>query len=197
MGGDAQEPLRQNDSSRCIEDPPPLFQPIHIPVSPREQEAEPTIVEEVEYSPMSRDEDADDGAMDVDKAPGGDVDMGLLEDLKRSCGSEHKAAKFVDDCNHDILGLVLALGSGSTTAYRRERQGALNRIVSEVYSPPRVTAAIKMLPSLKLIPGLAMDLTTLDDEGKPWDFTTRRSTVKARRQCERQKPALIVGCGMH
>ena len=38
--------------------------------------------------------------------------------------------------------------------------------VSEVYSPPRVTAATKLLPELRLLPGFALDLTTKDTDGR-------------------------------
>ena len=41
-----------------------------------------------------------------------------------------------------------------------ERAKAVRAVVSEIYSPPRVTAASKLLPELKLIPGFALDLTT-------------------------------------
>ena len=50
---------------------------------------------------------------------------------------------------------------------------ALNRIVGEVCSPPRVAAAANMLPSLRLIPGLSWDLTDEDERGEPWDFSKR------------------------
>ena len=44
-------------------------------------------------------------------------------------------------------------------------------IVSEIYSPPRVTKAAEMLSKLNIDPGLAMDLTTEDELGNPWDFS--------------------------
>ena len=135
--------------------------------------------------------------MDVDEPAGrngdADVDMALMTEVKRSCGCSHRSAARVEQLNESICALVAILGGGRRTAYQQEREQALDRIISEVYSPPRVTAAIKMLPSLRLIPGLAMDLTTLDDEGRPWDFSQHRSREKARRQLEKQKPALIIG----
>ena len=39
--------------------------------------------------------------------------------------------------------------------------------IAEIYSPPRITA---LLPDQGLYPGVAMDLTTNDEEGRPWDF---------------------------
>ena len=41
---------------------------------------------------------------------------------------------------------------------KRERKAAIRAVVSEIYSPPRVTAAAKLLPELKIIPGFALDL---------------------------------------
>ena len=40
--------------------------------------------------------------------------------------------------------------------------------VSEIYSPPRVTA---MAMKLGLIPGTAFDIQVNDENGHPWDFT--------------------------
>ena len=40
--------------------------------------------------------------------------------------------------------------------------------VGEIYSPERVTTVASRM---RLIPGLALDLTTVDPEdGEPWDF---------------------------
>ena len=52
--------------------------------------------------------------------------------------------------------------------------------VSEIYSPPRVTALAK---GLGLIPGMALDLTVDDpDDGKPWDFNVASKRQKALHQ---------------
>ena len=45
--------------------------------------------------------------------------------------------------------------------------------VSEIYFPPRVTAATKLLPELRIIPGFALDLTTADTDGLLWDFDSK------------------------
>ena len=42
--------------------------------------------------------------------------------------------------------------------------------MSEIYSPPRVTAATTLLPELRLIPGFAPDLFIADVDGALWDF---------------------------
>ena len=52
--------------------------------------------------------------------------------------------------------------------YRREHRRAFSRIVTEVFSPPRVTELLRGMPELGLMPGLAMDLTCIDeDDGLP------------------------------
>ena len=42
-----------------------------------------------------------------------------------------------------------------------------NLTVAEVYSPPRVTRAARLLPKLGVTPGFAMDITVNDEDGKP------------------------------
>ena len=78
----------------------------------------------------------------------------------------------VAEANDDILAIVRSLG-GDRGKYKRERAKALKAVVSEVYSPPRVTAASKLLPELKLNPGFALDLTTEDVDGRFWDFDSK------------------------
>ena len=49
--------------------------------------------------------------------------------------------------------------------------------VSEVYSPPRVTA---LATEFRLIPGVALDRTQTDpDDGLPWDFNNGKKRRKA------------------
>ncbi len=45
--------------------------------------------------------------------------------------------------------------------------------VAEIYSPPRVTAAAKILHELRLIAGFALDLTTADIDAALWDFDNK------------------------
>ena len=73
--------------------------------------------------------------------------------------------------NHDseIIAVVRAM-RGSVGKYWRERQKGIRAIVAEAYSLPRVTAATNFLLELKLIPGLALDLTTDDVDGRAWNF---------------------------
>ena len=75
----------------------------------------------------------------------------------------------VRDTNQEIFAVIRSLG-GDRGRYRRERKRAIEHVVSEIYSPPRVTVATKFLPDLRLIPGFALDLTTVNDKGEPWNF---------------------------
>ena len=64
----------------------------------------------------------------------------------------------VKEHDSEILSVIKVLG-GNVGQYKRERKAAMRAVVSEIYSPPRVTAAAKLLPELKLIPGFALGLT--------------------------------------
>eukprot|EP00974_Lingulodinium_polyedra_P068339 6617730-Lingulodinium_polyedra.AAC.1 len=48
--------------------------------------------------------------------------------------------------------------------------------ISEVYSPPRVTA---MARAMGMRDGWALDLRTVDEEGRRWDFTKRERRMEA------------------
>ena len=75
----------------------------------------------------------------------------------------------VRETNDEIMSVVRALG-GSDRKFKRHRDKAIKAVVSEIYSPPRVTAAAKLLPKLRMIPGFALDLTTAHEDGSLWDF---------------------------
>ena len=56
------------------------------------------------------------------------------------------------EANNEILSVVRSL-AGDVGRYKRERNRALKAVVSDIYSVPRNTAAINLLPELCLIPG--------------------------------------------
>ena len=101
----------------------------------------------------------------------------------------------VKQANQDIMALIKSLG-GSGGRYRRDRRRALKAVVSEIYSPPRVTAASKLLPGLNLIPGFALDLTTADVDGRLWDFDSKDMRERALKKLREEKPLLLVGSPM-
>ena len=63
----------------------------------------------------------------------------------------------------------------------------------EIYSPPRVTAATKLLPELRLIPGFALDLTTADVDGALWDFDSKVMRDRAMKKVREERPQLLIG----
>lgn len=98
----------------------------------------------------------------------------------------------VAEHNIEILKLVNELGSGPR-GYRRHRHAALKNLVAEIYSKPRVTSALKLLPEMGLTGGFALDLTTTDENGESWDFTNERMRNKARDKVKTDKPMLLIG----
>ena len=54
--------------------------------------------------------------------------------------------------------IIKALG-GQRNCYKRERRQAVQRMVAEVYSAPRITKTLKLMPSKDLIQGFALDLS--------------------------------------
>ena len=68
----------------------------------------------------------------------------------------------------EVKDLIIALGGNAAKHWRQVRK-KLNRMVAEIHNPPAVTAIAKLLPN-GVLPGEVLDLTTLDEEGKPRDF---------------------------
>ena len=101
----------------------------------------------------------------------------------------------VREANREIMAVIKSLG-GDGHRYKRERAKAVRAVVSEVYSPPRITAASKLLPELKLIPGFALDLTTADTDGALWDFDSKVMRDRAMKKLKEEKPLLLVGSPM-
>ena len=66
-------------------------------------------------------------------------------------------------------------------------------VISEVYSPPRVTAAAQNRPSLGLAPGFALDLTTCDEQGRPWDLSDPKVQRRAMDKYTEYDPYMLIG----
>lgn len=66
-------------------------------------------------------------------------------------------------------------------------------VIVEVYSPPRVTA---LLPTAGMAPGFALDLTTCDETGQPWDFDNAAQRAKARQLVRDTEPTVLIGSPM-
>ena len=78
----------------------------------------------------------------------------------------------------------------------RDLGGDARRMVAEIYSPPRVTAAAKRLPHYGLLPGFAFDLRTSDELGRPWDFDDVARRKEARRRFRKEQPMFLIGSPM-
>ena len=103
-----------------------------------------------------------------------------VEKVMNLCAADEMLAQSVAVLNIEIMKIVKHLGA-DTGQYRRERNQQIGKLVSEIYSGPRVTSALKLLPGLGLAPGFAFDLTTVDDEGNNWDFSIPAMRDKAER----------------
>ena len=105
------------------------------------------------------------------------------------------ARKEIIEMNAEILSVVQALGR-SSPKHRRERKKGVRPVISEIYSPLSVTAATKLLPELKVIPGFALDLTTVDDDWKLWDFDPNIMRDRAMQRVKDHRPMLPAGSPM-
>jgi hypothetical protein len=113
----------------------------------------------------------------------------LLEVVTRDVRKEIK------EHDAEMMAVVRSLG-GSAPQYRRERQKALKAAISEIYSPPRVAAAAKLLPELRIIPGFSLNLTVADHEGRRGDFDGKEMRDRARKKVIEERPMLLVGSPM-
>ena len=64
------------------------------------------------------------------------------------------------------------------------------------YFPPRVAAAAKPLPELKVIPKFALDLAVADHAGRWWDFDHKVVRDRACKKVVEERPMLLVGSPM-
>ena len=97
--------------------------------------------------------------------------------------------------NGEIMSIIDSL-RGNTSKYRRERGKAIRAIVSEMYSPPRVSAVAKLCPSFGILPGFALGLTTHDTDGKHWDFDDEEMRARAWSKVRNEQPLLLIGTPM-
>ena len=65
--------------------------------------------------------------------------------------------------------------------------------VAEAYSRPRIAA---MAEKMGLRAGWSLDLTTCDEEGRPWDFNNSQMRNAAIRKLLQHQPRLLIGSPM-
>ena len=129
-------------------------------------------------------------------APDGnnDVDMDFVGCIDHNSTDIGSLEPSPDDY---ICELLLAQMGSSGRRYRRETVQAVRKMVSEIYSPPRVTKLIKEMRSKHLLPGFALDITVDDPEdGEPWDFSLEHKRRRARSMLREQKPYVLIGSPM-
>ncbi len=72
-------------------------------------------------------------------------------------------------------------------------QGAANKKVSEIYSPPRVTLEAQRRPALGISGLKAFVLSTPHPEGGSWNFNLKEHRELAARRCEKDDPDWLIG----
>ena len=151
------------------------------------------------YTPIAMDTDAGMVSEDVRGAmgvpsdePPGETSGGTPEMQELLSIVNDEAHKIIRDADIEIMQLVEELGGGGR-AYARERRTQIRNIVSEIYSPARVTQAIKLLPGIGLVAGFAFDITNANDKGEPWNFDLEEKRNEAIAIVEEQKPMILIG----
>ena len=138
-----------------------------------------------ESEPMGGDDDA--MGQDVYNP---DVEMDFIGNMELVDDLGKLEPRFDDELSCLLLNQLGSVGR----SYRREARQAARHIVSEVYSPPRVTAMINGSKLRHVMPGYALDLTVTDPaDGLPWDFSLEHKRIRARRLLREQKPYLLIG----
>ena len=97
----------------------------------------------------------------------------------------------IEETNRETMSMLSSL-SADTTKYRCERKRSIRAVVSEIDSPPRVTAATKLLPELRIIPGFELDLATADDDGQLWGFDSKVMRDRALKKIREERPLLLI-----
>jgi hypothetical protein len=88
----------------------------------------------------------------------------------------------------DIPMFLLSQLACDSRSHRRETRQAFQRVVSEVYSPPRVTGYLGEHPRKHLGAGFALDLTTQDTDGRAWDFSDPVMQARAMERVRTERP---------
>ena len=122
-----------------------------------------------------------------------DADMGALQEDE----SEEEMGIVHEDIGDEVSTILLAQLGQSSKSYRHEFKKSSKYLVSEIYSPPRITHEVKRGRYRKLAPGFALDLTVVDPEdGRPLDFSKKEKRDKARTMQREQRPILLIGSPM-
>ena len=112
---------------------------------------------------------------------------------RRALGIRQNLTHADDD---DCLTLLAHIGV-ETKSFKREHKRAMRNVVSEIYSPPRVTKLLSKMKGHPLAPGFALDITCNDpDDNTPWDFDLAAKREKALNMVRETKPLFLIGSPM-
>ena len=140
-----------------------------IPVLPAPAPAEP---------PGDQDDAGEAEQMHVE--PDGDAE--LLESLTRGGVPGIRSVRVAREATQ-LFEMLLVWGVS---------RGDAEAKVVELFSPPRVTAALGTLPCMTLVGGPTFDLRC-DANGVAWDFRRKADRQRAREQIRRERPFLLIG----
>ena len=147
-----------------------------------------------EYQQAGDSDDSDDNPLRTDSEDEAMGETLTVAEIKRK---DDLQENFTRQVQGDEVMMVMALLGADPKSHRREKKQAVRRIVSELYSPPRVTAMLRRMTDHGLMPGLALDLTTNDpDDGSPWNFDLPAKREKALKLLRTQKPLFVIGSPM-
>ncbi len=94
----------------------------------------------------------------------------------------------------DVTIFLINQLAGDSRAYARDRRKACRKVISEVFSPPRVTRYLSRFPNEQMVPGFALDLTCTDpSDGKPWNFDLKEKRTRAMMLLRTQRPLFLIG----
>ena len=148
---------------------------------------EATRAETLQPKDAGNNEDMEEDKHDHD---GDDMDMGFVGSFE----VEDRLGRLEPNFDDEVSALLLNQMGSAGRSYKRERSQAARKIVSEVYSPPRVTKLIREARMRHVMPGYALDLTTNDPvDGLPWDFSRKVKRDRARKILREQKPYMLIG----
>ena len=83
-----------------------------------------------------------------------------------------------------LLHALFALGASSVEA---------KALVTEIFSPPRVTQHATRFPSYGVLPGGAYDIRPGPD-GRSWDFDREEDRLECERRIDETQPVILIGC---
>ena len=144
------------------------------------------------HEPENGDIGVEEEDHNMEENTGNDAEMDFVGILQ----ADQEIGSLEPSFDDEVSALLLAEMGSSGRHYRRDGRRAMRKIVSEIYSPPRVTKLMRELKSRYLVPGFAFDLTVADEDGTPWDFSDPDKREKARRRLREQKPYVLIGSPM-